>query len=210
MCADARSGSSSTRTTYVRAQAIAPEQAADIFVACCKQEAKLKDQFGRFTIPDFTMANVDPKQFPHVNEATPIYVTQEAGDAIFVPSGWYHQVTNLEDTVSINHNWFNGYNVLDMWHFLQREYEAVEAELASLKELGLEGREFRDQCQLVMNANTGINYHEFRALLRAKASDLAEKLLLSDTESEDAQTALQQHLETVSYRSGLRLTVYKR
>ena len=32
-------------------------------------------------------------------------VVQEAGETIFVPSGWYHQVTNLVDTVSINHNW---------------------------------------------------------------------------------------------------------
>lgn len=31
--------------------------------------------------------------------------------ALFVPSGWYHSVENLEDTVSINHNWINGFNV---------------------------------------------------------------------------------------------------
>ena len=38
-------------------------------------------------------------------------VIQETGDVIFVPSGWHHQVHNLEDTISINHNWFNGANV---------------------------------------------------------------------------------------------------
>lgn len=36
---------------------------------------------------------------------------QEQDEIIFVPSGWYHQVHNLEDTISINHNWFNAYNL---------------------------------------------------------------------------------------------------
>ncbi|KAG6618886.1 jmjC domain-containing protein 4-like isoform X5 [Phytophthora cinnamomi] len=59
-----------------------------------------------------------------------------------------------------------------MWEFFKREYAAVERELQDLKELGLVGREFVDQCQLVMLANTGINYVEFRELLYAKASDM--------------------------------------
>lgn len=61
---------------------------------------------------------------------------QETGDIIFVPSGWHHQVYNLvcfslllslyipatlfqcmisnvlqEDTISVNHNWLNAYNL---------------------------------------------------------------------------------------------------
>jgi hypothetical protein len=36
---------------------------------------------------------------------------QEPGEIIFVPSGWHHQVYNLEDTISINHNWLNAYNL---------------------------------------------------------------------------------------------------
>lgn len=31
--------------------------------------------------------------------------------ALFVPSGWHHSVENLEDTLSINHNWINGFNI---------------------------------------------------------------------------------------------------
>lgn len=30
---------------------------------------------------------------------------QGPNEAVFVPSGWFHQVWNLEDTISINHNW---------------------------------------------------------------------------------------------------------
>lgn len=33
---------------------------------------------------------------------------QETGQTLFVPSGWYHEVVNLEETMSINHNWSLG------------------------------------------------------------------------------------------------------
>ena len=43
-------------------------------------------------------------------------VVQEAGDAIFVPAGWHHQVHNLggerDWVLSINHNWMNGLTLL--------------------------------------------------------------------------------------------------
>ena len=52
------------------------------------------------------------KKYPNASKVGRSYeVIQETGDVIFVPSGWHHQVLNLEDTFSINHNWFNGANV---------------------------------------------------------------------------------------------------
>ena len=52
------------------------------------------------------------KKYPNASKVERSYeVIQETGDVIFVPSGWHHQVLNLEDTISINHNWFNGANV---------------------------------------------------------------------------------------------------
>lgn len=122
-------------------------------------------------VPDITAEDIDREQFPHVHEAHVVRVVQEIGEAIFVPNGWYHQVKNLQDTISINHNWFNGYSVRQVWMFFQREYAAVEAELEDLKELGLVGADFQQQCQVVMKANSGINYVEFRELLRAKAQE---------------------------------------
>ena len=44
-------------------------------------------------------------------EVAPIEIVQNAGELLFVPSGWYHEVENLEDTISINHNWLNAHNV---------------------------------------------------------------------------------------------------
>lgn len=36
-----------------------------------------------------------------------IVCIQEPCSAIFVPSGWHHEVVNLSDCISINHNWLN-------------------------------------------------------------------------------------------------------
>jgi Cupin-like domain len=61
--------------------------------------------------------------FPGLQEARrhAICVVQEAGETIFVPSKWYHTVENLEDTISINHNWLNGNNVGYCWEKLKAE-----------------------------------------------------------------------------------------
>ena len=52
---------------------------------------------------------------------------QETGETIFVPSGWHHTVQNLEDTLSINHNWLNGYNIHWAWALLQQEHSDATA-----------------------------------------------------------------------------------
>ncbi|RLN89006.1 hypothetical protein BBJ28_00004124 [Nothophytophthora sp. Chile5] len=161
-------------------------------------DAVVPDRFGRYVVPDVTAEHVDEEKFPHFHEATPLNVIQEAGDAIFVPSGWYHQVKNLEDTISINHNWFNGYNLRELWGFFHRELTAVERELEDLKALGLVGREFLDQCQLVMRANTGINYVEFRELLYAKASELLARHERLEEETAAGGRDLLAHLASVS------------
>ncbi|XP_021311059.1 jmjC domain-containing protein 4 isoform X2 [Sorghum bicolor] len=55
--------------------------------------------------------DVSEKQFPEFSKTEWLECIQEQNEIIFVPSGWYHQVHNLEDTISINHNWFNAYNL---------------------------------------------------------------------------------------------------
>jgi hypothetical protein len=65
-------------------------------------------------------------------------VTQESGETIFVPSGWFHQVLNLEDTISINHNWINEASVQNTWQHLKEELTLVENELEYLHRNGLQ------------------------------------------------------------------------
>lgn len=49
-------------------------------------------------------------------------VLQGANEAIFVPSGWHHSVENVEDTLSINHNWLNAYNIHWGWELMKQEH----------------------------------------------------------------------------------------
>ena len=35
------------------------------------------------------------RKFPKFGQARPIELIQQAGETLFVPSGWYHQVENL-------------------------------------------------------------------------------------------------------------------
>lgn len=58
-------------------------------------------------------------------------VVQRTGECIFVPSGWAHKVRNLEETVSINHNWISTANIDQTWECMSLEIKAIAVELAS-------------------------------------------------------------------------------
>jgi hypothetical protein len=58
----------------------------------------------RFGSPPADVRHVDAAEFPHFASALALRATQLTGELIFVPSGWYHQVENLDETISINHN----------------------------------------------------------------------------------------------------------
>ncbi|GIY93508.1 2-oxoglutarate and iron-dependent oxygenase JMJD4 [Caerostris extrusa] len=64
----------------------------------------------------------------------------------FVPSGWYHQVWNIEDTISINHNWFNSCNIHYIWHCLHKSALDVEKELSDCKSAD----DWENMCQDVL------------------------------------------------------------
>jgi len=90
------------------------------------QEKYLTDRLGNLAY-DITSSDInDQQQFPDFEKASkPITVIQREGEVIFVPSGWHHQVMNLEDTISINHNWTNACGILKMWEHLQSELVKV-------------------------------------------------------------------------------------
>nr|XP_054767212.1 2-oxoglutarate and iron-dependent oxygenase JMJD4-like [Lytechinus pictus] len=121
-------------------------------------EDNLRDTLGNLAY-DLTSPEMDdPKKYPHRHKVgEPLEVIQEAGQVIFVPSGWHHQVFNLEDTISINHNWLNGCNLDITWRFLQSELQAVKKSIEDCKDM--EG--WAEQCQLIMKASTGMDYAEF-------------------------------------------------
>ncbi|KAH8419375.1 hypothetical protein KR222_010036 [Zaprionus bogoriensis] len=86
---------------------------------------------------------------------------QRANEAVFVPSGWYHQVLNVTDTISVNHNWFNACNVSLVWRNLLANLQAVRREIADCRQMD----NFEAHCQTMLRASFGINYLDFIELL---------------------------------------------
>jgi len=65
------------------------------------------------------------------NELKTFTIVQETGQTIFVPATWQHKVVNLEETISINHNWITSANLDLVWDCLKVEMEAIRNELQS-------------------------------------------------------------------------------
>lgn len=86
---------------------------------------------------------------------------QGPNEAVFVPSGWFHQVWNLEDTISINHNWFNGTQVEKIWNALRTNLGYVIEELDSWEDV--QGSE--EHYQVMLKASFGMNFRDFIDIL---------------------------------------------
>jgi len=103
----------------------------------------------------------DPQRYPHFAEARPLHVVQSSGEALFVPSGWAHQVYNETDCLSINHNWLNACNVHYVWQFLCNDLRLVEDEIADCRA----AEDWPEQCQVLLRLNSGLDLLQFSELL---------------------------------------------
>ncbi|XP_069323573.1 2-oxoglutarate and iron-dependent oxygenase JMJD4 isoform X1 [Eulemur rufifrons] len=136
------------------------------------QEEALRDRHGSLPYDVTSPSLLDARLYPRRQHCgPPLEVTQEAGEMLFVPSGWHHQVHNLDDTISINHNWVNGFNLARMWHFLQQELRAVQEEISEWRD---SMPDWDRHCQVIMRSCSGINFEEFYHFLKV----IAERRLL--------------------------------
>ena len=62
-------------------------------------------------------------------------ITQEEGETIFVPSDWYHEVTNLTDCISLNRNWCNSVNLPTIYAAIVHEVEDVQSSLEDVRDM---------------------------------------------------------------------------
>lgn len=129
------------------------------------EEQKLKDRFGNlpFTIDTKILDEKNVKHF---------IVTQETGNAIFVPSNWHHQVLNEVDTVSINHNWFNGTNVRHVFEALRSCEKSCRKEISDCQDM----ENFDQQCQILVKSLFGMDFQGFLKILE-HISDKRVKML---------------------------------
>lgn len=102
-------------------------------------------------------------------------IIQSAGETVFVPSGWFHQVWNEGHTISINHNWFNATNVFEIWLQIYETYKNVLHEIHDCRDM----EDFNGHCQLMLKASYGINFEDFfnllEVILRNRLECLTEK-----------------------------------
>ncbi|XP_030334644.1 2-oxoglutarate and iron-dependent oxygenase JMJD4 isoform X3 [Strigops habroptila] len=60
------------------------------------QEEYLKDRYGNLPFDVTAPGLQDRSVYPHYNQSQPpVEIVQEAGEIVFIPSGWHHQVYNL-------------------------------------------------------------------------------------------------------------------
>ena len=104
--------------------------------------------------------------FTRVGEALPhvVEVIQGVGEAIFVPSGWHHTVLNLEDTLSVNHNWLNSFNCQRAWTVLRADFREACSQIEDCRDL-CEPGEFLALAQRNLRLNSGIQLTMFGRLL---------------------------------------------
>ncbi|XP_038879491.1 2-oxoglutarate and iron-dependent oxygenase JMJD4 isoform X2 [Benincasa hispida] len=119
--------------------------------------------------------------FPGFKKAAWLECTQEQNEIIFVPSGWYHQVHNLDDTVSINHNWFNSYNLCWVLDLMSRDYNEAKEYIEDIRDIC---DDFEGLCQRNLAANTGMNFYDFFIFL---ACFSLANLVVLDTLARDTE-----------------------
>ncbi|KAK9901594.1 hypothetical protein WJX75_003934 [Coccomyxa subellipsoidea] len=136
----------------------------------------LYDRFGREMAPDFELDGCQAERFPNLAAARRhvIEVVQGVGEAIFVPSGWHHTVTNLEDTLSINHNWLNAFNLHWGWALLCREHAEAAAAIEECRETCSSAEEFEALVQRNMAANCGLDFRAAAAFAVAAIDETGQ------------------------------------
>ena len=136
-----------------------------------------------FSLASFSAFPFDVSSLP-LDEMDITYFTifQKSGEVIFVPSGWHHQVFNLKDTVSINHNWINAFSIRFFWNHLTSTLESVRKEISDCAEM--DG--FHEQCQLILLSCAGMNYKGFYEMLCYLAT---KRLDILESESTDTHGA---------------------
>jgi len=122
-----------------------------------------------------------PDRFPGLERAAQ-FVTeaiQEPGEAIFVPSGWHHMVENIDDCISINHNWFNSHNIHWVVSFLAKGRRNAEASIEDCRELCPTHGEFEELVQRNLAANCGLDYCQLLQVMDRAVDQTAADLSAS-------------------------------
>ncbi|KAL9184415.1 hypothetical protein ACHAXT_002501 [Thalassiosira profunda] len=108
-------------------------------------------------------------------KSTCFEVIQHSGEAIFVPATWKHEVVNLIETISINHNWITSANVDLAWRCLLVEMAAIDTEV---NEWGIPADDYGAR-ENMLRGCVGLNVSMFALMILLEIADLLEVLVSS-------------------------------
>ncbi|ODN92127.1 hypothetical protein L198_05799 [Cryptococcus wingfieldii CBS 7118] len=126
---------------------------------------KIKDQNGELY---FDVRDLE-------DEGEAIKVLQQEGEIIFVPSGWHHQVLNIDFCISINHNFFSSPTLPRIYATLCLGQNRVEESILDVKEMiidrlgtkdGSWEKEWFDEVQSLLEMDAGWNWKGFWATVK--------------------------------------------
>ncbi|WWC90364.1 uncharacterized protein L201_005297 [Kwoniella dendrophila CBS 6074] len=109
------------------------------------------------------------------DEGGGIKVLQQEGEIIFVPSGWHHQVVNLDFCISINHNFFSSSTLPRIYDTLCLSQERVEEAILDVKEMIIERlgqqddaweKEWVEETQGLLERDAGWGWNGFWETIR--------------------------------------------
>lgn len=99
------------------------------------------------------------------SQGYPVVVIQHAGEAIFVPAGWHHRVENIDDALSINHNWINATSLHWTLSLLEKDFHEAQEAIADCRELCSNEEEFQSLCYRNASIVSGLGFQEFAELV---------------------------------------------
>lgn len=112
-----------------------------------------------------------------------ITVIQRSGQAMFVPSQWQHEVVNLEETISFNHNWVTCANVDLCWECLATEIVAIDKELCAW---GLNDN--IEACESMLRGCVGLDVSAFFLMVLVRLCGLLVICVEQEQDPEHAQS----------------------
>ena len=145
---------------------------------------------------------INDKQYPNLHKLfddknkiiTSKMIIQNENEAIFIPSGWFHEVYNLDDIVlSINHNWFNGFNINLIWECIYNEYQNVCQSIDDLRDI-MDNKTFYQNCQQLLMEFLGIDFNQFIQIILTNVQNILEILKSNDNKKNESNFKMKSYL----------------
>ncbi|CAJ1949825.1 unnamed protein product [Cylindrotheca closterium] len=119
-------------------------------------------------------------------------VIQKAGQAMFVPCTWQHEVENSETTLSINHNWITVANVDKTLGCLLVELREIHSELEGWG-ICETGDTFLEASESMLRGCVGLNITSFFLMLLWRLSQLLKSFNAQEAVESDEEAAAAEH-----------------